>query len=358
MAVGRSRMAVVALAVALGVLVRPARWRAIPAMDAGGLRADVRADPWRLSFTDKGGNDVLVEAPGTGTGEIGALGFRTDDGWFRATRVLSGSGSTDSYTAELETTDPVDRTIAVILDTSQGGVISLAAEVKGPALGDVTATGISFAPGNERYLGFGERSNAVDQRGNVVENYVSDGPWQLDQYSIGEALPLVGIPSPRRRHLLPDPVAALDRRLRRASRQPRDELLQPRPGRRVERRGRHRRPRRGAPASSPPPTHLQMRSPRRPGPADVLRRFTKATGRQDRAAAPWSLGPWVQPTGDVDEQLGILGQLQERTRRCRSRRPISITCRAATSRAGVPRSAPAPRRCTTSASRSRPISTR
>ena len=66
----------------------------------------------------------------------------------------------------------------------------------------------------------------------------------------------------------------------------------------------------GAPASSPPPTHLQMRVFAGPGPADVLRRFTKATGRQDRAAAPWFFGPWVQPTGDVDEQLGILGQLQ------------------------------------------------
>ena len=162
---------------------------------------------------------MLVEAPGTGTGEIGALGFRTDDGWFRATRVLSGSGSTDSYTAELETTDPAGRTIAVILDTSQGGVISLAAEVKGPALGEVTATGISFAAkGNERYLGFGERSNAVDQRGNVVENYVSDGPWQPRPVLDRRGAAPVGIPAPRRRHLLPDPVAALDRRLRRASR--------------------------------------------------------------------------------------------------------------------------------------------
>ena len=41
-------------------------------------------------------------------------------------------------------------------------------------------TGISFvAPPGERHLGFGERSNAVDQRGLEVENYVAEGPYQL-----------------------------------------------------------------------------------------------------------------------------------------------------------------------------------
>ena len=290
----------------------PGAFAGDPAVDAGALRADVRADPWRLSFTDKNGNDVLVEAPGTGTGEIGALGFRTADGWFRATRVLSGSGSTDSYTAELETTDPAGRTIAVTLDTSQGGVIALAAEVKGPALGDVTATGISFAArGNERYLGFGERSNAVDQSGNVVENYVSDGPWQPDQYSIGQALlppwgfrprddatyyPIPWLLSTAGYGVLVDNPETSYFSLDQGGAWSVEVVTAP--------------PGEGAPASSPPPTHLQMRVFAGPGPADVLRRFTKATGRQDRAAAPWFFGPWVQPTGDVDEQLGILGQLQ------------------------------------------------
>ena len=36
----------------------------------------------------------------------------------------------------------------------------------------------------ERYLGFGERSNAVDQRGGVVENYVSDGPFLAEEYPL------------------------------------------------------------------------------------------------------------------------------------------------------------------------------
>ena len=43
--------------------------------------------------------------------------------------------------------------------------------------GDLPARG----PRGERYLGFGERSNAVDQRGNEVENYVAEGPFEADE---------------------------------------------------------------------------------------------------------------------------------------------------------------------------------
>ena len=36
----------------------------------------------------------------------------------------------------------------------------------------------------ERYLGFGERSNAVDQRGREVENYVAEGPFEEDERGV------------------------------------------------------------------------------------------------------------------------------------------------------------------------------
>ena len=50
----------------------------------------------------------------------------------------------------------------------------------------------------ERYLGFGERSNAVDQRGNEVETYVSDGPYVAEDRPIVQAfVPPSGIPPPR-----------------------------------------------------------------------------------------------------------------------------------------------------------------
>ena len=51
------------------------------------------------------------------------------------------------------------------------------------------------AGADERYLGFGERSNAVDQRGNVVENYVADGPYQPDGVAADQPLrPALGLP--------------------------------------------------------------------------------------------------------------------------------------------------------------------
>src|SRR5690349_9991963 len=36
----------------------------------------------------------------------------------------------------------------------------------------------------ERYLGFGERSNAVNQRGNEVEDYVAEGPYEKDERGV------------------------------------------------------------------------------------------------------------------------------------------------------------------------------
>src|SRR5205085_171211 len=61
------------------------------------------------------------------------------------------------------------------------GAISVIATVIRPA-NDVDHAGIAFgAPPGERQLGFGERSNAVDQRGNTVENYVAEGPYQPDE---------------------------------------------------------------------------------------------------------------------------------------------------------------------------------
>ena len=53
--------------------------------------------------------------------------------------------------------------------------------------GGCGATGVraTFAARrSERYLGFGERSNAVDQRGREVENYVAEGPFEEDERAV------------------------------------------------------------------------------------------------------------------------------------------------------------------------------
>ena len=63
--------------------------------------------------------------------------------------------------------------------------------------------------------------------------------------------------------------------------------------------------------AAPAPRRLSLRFFAGPEPADVLERFTRDTGRQPPAAAPWVFGPWVQPTGGTDEQLALVDGLQE-----------------------------------------------
>jgi hypothetical protein len=149
--------------------------RAAVVADAGALRADASSDPWGLRLVDAGGGLVLAENASTGSGPAGTVGFRTAGAWVHATTVLSSRRDGGDYVAELATNDPAGRTIAVRLRRAAEGVIGLDADVRG-AGPPVQAVGIGFgARSDERYLGFGERSQAVDQRGNVVEDYVADG---------------------------------------------------------------------------------------------------------------------------------------------------------------------------------------
>src|SRR5688500_6741473 len=166
------------IVIAAGSLLGAAPARGAPEVDAGALRAEITADPWHLELTDARGRTVLAEATSSGPGPAGALGFRSAGLWQHATRVLSSDASAGVFSATLATTDPA-RTMTVSRSAGPGGVIDLGAGVDGP----VDAIGIGFqARGGERYVGFGERSNAVDQSGGVVENYVSDGPYQAGEY--------------------------------------------------------------------------------------------------------------------------------------------------------------------------------
>ncbi len=308
----RRALAMVGMAVVAALSLASGTAIAKPAADAGALRAKVSADPWGLQLVDRHGRPVLSETDGTGSGQTGALGFRTDDGWFRATRVLSASREGKAYTAVLETTDPAGRRIEIRLLKDGGGVIALDATVTGSQLGEVTATGINFdARSRERYLGFGERSNAVDQRGNVVENYVSDGPYQEKDYAIPEGVtppwgfrprddatyyPIPWLLSTAGYGVLVDNSETSYFHLDGAGAWSVEVVRGPQ-GEDV-------------PADAPPPSRLSMRFFAGPEPADVLRRFTSAEGRQPPPAAPWVFGPWVQPTGDLPEQLEDLELLQ------------------------------------------------
>jgi hypothetical protein len=172
---------VAGLVAAVALLV-PTTAAADQQVDSGSLRAAIASSPWHLDFVQDGG-PTLSESRATGGGPTGTLGFRTAIGWSHATAVGSEGFDGDAYVAELETTDPLGRTLDIRVAPAGEGAIRLSAAVRGPLTGDVEAVGIAFdAHHGERYLGFGERSNAVDQRGNTVESYVADGPYQAEEY--------------------------------------------------------------------------------------------------------------------------------------------------------------------------------
>jgi alpha-glucosidase (family GH31 glycosyl hydrolase) len=305
-------LAAASLLAAATALLTGAPGHAAIVADAGALRADVAADPWALTLVDRSNATVLAEHPGTGPGPTGTLGFRAAGVWHHATRVASATSNGGAYVAELETNDPGGRTIELRLAAMGEGVVSLDATVEG-AGPPIEALGIGFESGaGERYLGFGERSNGVDQRGHVVENYVTDGPYEADEQTIIELfIPRWGfrprqdatyypvpwllstggygvlVDSPETSYFRLDQSGSWSVELVNA---PPDELTPP---------------------TAPPPERLSLRFFAGPRPADVLRRFTRETGRQPEAPAPWVFGPWVQPNGDTANQLGQLDDLQD-----------------------------------------------
>jgi hypothetical protein len=183
----RIRVAGIAMAAAGAVLACGAFGLAPPAAAAvdrtvlaGSLSAAVAADPWHLSFTEHGGREVLAELSGAASpGPSGTLGFATGATWWHATRVISERREGHAYVASLATSDPAGRQVELRIAPDAEGVIAVDARVTGALMDQVSATGIAFAARpEERFLGFGERSNAVDQRGGEVDNYVAEGPYQ------------------------------------------------------------------------------------------------------------------------------------------------------------------------------------
>ena len=187
----------------------------------------------------------------------------------------------------MATTDPL-RGLRVRIEPAGGGVVRVRAGVTGAASGDVDHVGVAFQlPAGERQLGFGERSNAVDQRGNTVENYVSDGPYQTEERPFiagfvpppgfhprddATYFPVPWLLSTRGYGFLVDGSATSNFRL--GTDQP------------------------GAWSAEVEGAALSFRVFAGPRPAGALRRMSAALGRQPRAGAPFFLGPWFQPASD------------------------------------------------------------
>src|SRR4051794_11994478 len=129
------------LLVALLVPAAPARAELEASVSGGGVR-----------FHD--GAQTVLQAT--------AIGYRTAIGEQRATRQ---TGPTTFATSD-------GRTLDMRAARDAAGVVALA--IAPPA--DALATWVEFAarPG-ERYLGLGERSDALDHRGRDVEVFVGEG---------------------------------------------------------------------------------------------------------------------------------------------------------------------------------------
>ncbi len=295
---------VVALA-ALGVAANAAL-AAGPAVVSGGFAAQVGDDPFDLQLTQGPGQEpVLAQDPGLGSGPTGTLGFEAAGSWRHATEVLTSSSGRGSYEATLATNDPLGRRIQLSLQPDGRGVIALRATVTGAA---VDAIGIGFrAHESERYLGFGERSNAVDQAGRTIENYVSDGPYQSTEYPLlnlfvppwglrerddSTYFPIPWLLSSAGYGVLVDSPETSSFRLGSDEAGAWSVELRPAPP--------------GEAVAPPPVRTLALRFFAGPTPALALKRFSGAVGRQPLPQAPWVYGSWFQDDKPEGEGVAAL----------------------------------------------------
>lgn len=277
---------------------------------SGPAKAVYGTKRWSFAFRDARRKPVVSERAGTGAGPIGRLGFEVDGTWKHATRVIKRWKQGRKRFATLATTDPARRLRAEISPASHGS-IRLLATIVGSTAG-VESLGMSFgAPAGQRYLGFGERSNAVNQRGNVVENWTGEGPYEANEYPLIKSfvpewalrdradatyfpMPwllsssgygvLVENSEPSYFHLGTDRKDVWRVELVRTV----DGLAQ-------------------QPADAPSPRSLSLRFFAGPKPADVVRRLSGALGRQPQPAG-FFFGPWVQPKGDAIATVDKLTQ--------------------------------------------------
>jgi alpha-D-xyloside xylohydrolase len=154
-----------------------------------------------------------------------------------------------------------------------------AVHLRGPA--GARTVSISFAARpRELFTGFGERSNAVDQRGRDVLNYTADGPFlKRDRALAGVAVPDWAESDRNDATYYPIPWLLSSRGYGVLVDNDETSRFVLRHGRwsvRVQAR------------------RLDLRVFAGPRPADALRRFSAATGRQPAPPAAWAYGPWVQ----------------------------------------------------------------
>ena len=281
------RLALVALAIALPAMA------AVPGVRSRSIRADVAETPFALTFADPEGSWVLLSASAAAGGP-GALSVRTAGGWIHATTVATIRNEPGGLRAVVRTDDPQGGTIDFHMRRAGDGVVEVEATFAGGAA--IVGWGAAFvAASDEQFFGLGERSDTAEHRGARVESYVSDGPWiTADRPLIAGILPPPGFRARDDATYFPMPWVLSSRGY--GVLVDNDETV-------YHALAVPERPDAwsievvGAPdgmAARPGPAALRFRVFAGPRPADVLRRFTAALGRQPPPAAPWVFGPWYQ----------------------------------------------------------------
>lgn len=256
---------------------------------AGDLKAVVTAPvggDWSVRFSDRAGTVVASVAHD-------AIGLETAAGRVLADHVVSVDGDV----VELGTTDPsLTATVSVTPDGDGVFAVSVAGHGDG-------VTGVSLdlnAPSGERYLGLGERSDAVDHRGRSVLNRVMDGPYTESQAEVVRTfVPEVGLGKRPDSTYYPIPWVLSTSGYGVLVDNDEDstfELATPK----------HRTVNRFAVDSA----DLDLRVFGGPTPARALARMTAAIGRQPAPETPAAFGTWFQPNGA--DALGQMDLQRER----------------------------------------------
>ncbi|MGD8317972.1 MAG: glycoside hydrolase family 31 protein [Myxococcales bacterium] len=278
-------------------------------VDAGALKLRVTESPWNMAFYDVDGKAVLIEHGGTGSAPTGSVALHLgpppagdgqqpalpplhdgepatppdrDSGWVHAVAVESSTYEGDSYVATLLTSDP-DRKMRLVAAPQADGVIEIT--VKPLESNGVQALGIGFvAVQDERFVGFGERSNAVNQAGWALEHYVADGPYydEAEYIIMGALLPEWGTRWRPDTTYFPIPWLLSSRGY--GVLIDNDEMSYHRVGSEDPE----------AWSLEVEATELRFRVFGGPTPAQALDRYTEAVGRQPDGYAPWFFGPWLQ----------------------------------------------------------------
>ena len=267
-------------------------------VDADALRVEVDEDPFALRFVDARDGDVLrtLHADGLRFGfnlreqalnnaYFGyAFALEADVAWFRATRVLERREVARGLELRLATDDPLGHVLRLTVTRRGDGIAAIRSVVEGRFRPSVSGATFAAGPGDERFLGFGSRSNAADQTGQAVFSWAEEGPFSSGRGEpITRNIPDFTFPTGPTATNFPVPWLVSSRGFGVLVDQGHRSTF------------RLRRERDDAWSVEAWAGHLSLEVYAGPDPADVVRRYSGAVGRQPDLP-PWGFGPWYQPT--------------------------------------------------------------